>query len=65
MPQSKDPNTEVLEFIEDRATPFWMRHVAEQALSKDCVDVANGFTVLAQMFNRRCTALIGPGGWKD
>lgn len=57
-------NGEALELMENESTPYWAQAVIRTALSKDCVDAANTFQVLAQVFNRRCEAIIGKGGWE-
>lgn len=57
-------NGEALELLKDPSTPYWAQMAIRSAMSSDCVDAANTFTVLAQVFNRRCEALLGPGGWE-
>ena len=70
MPQSQPEkredriNAEVLELLNGSDTPYWAQQAIRSALAADCVDAANTFQVLAQAFNRRCEAIIGPGGWE-
>lgn len=55
----QDPNAKVHALIEDRALPIFVRCAAERALSIDCVEAANGFRMLADIFVARAEALTG------
>lgn len=55
----QDPNAKVHRLMEDKALPFLIRHAAESALSHDCVEAANGFRLLADVFATRAEALTG------
>jgi hypothetical protein len=45
--------------LNDPCTPFWAVDVIRVALTKDCVDAANVFGVLAQSFDARAKKLLG------
>jgi hypothetical protein len=45
--------------LNDPCTPFWAADVIRVALTKDCVDAANVFAVLAQSFDARAKKLLG------
>lgn len=45
--------------LNDSATPFWAADVIRVALTKDAVDAANTFAVLAKSFDARAKKLLG------
>ena len=49
------------ELLTDPATPFWAADVIRVALTKDPVDAAGVFEVLARTFSERADAILGAG----
>ena len=47
--------------LADPSTPRWVAEVIRVALTKDAVDAANAFEVLAEVFDARAASL----GWQQ
>ena len=53
-----DPNAELLELANSPTTPTWLARLIPSLLDKDPVDLANTFTTVAGVLERRLTLFI-------
>ena len=44
--------------LHDPSTPRWAKVVIREAMKVDAVDAANVLKVLAELFERRCSAIL-------